>query len=103
MKEKKHNRSSNKGNLKLRPTSGSEQTQIIEIRKGGTGLSGKISQSPCNNACIPMDVELGSKRKFEGVNRDVDEMQTQEKKKRMVDDNDYAEAAEVARQPCQDQ
>lgn len=57
----------------------------------------KLSRSPCNYACSPLDVELGSKRKFVGVYRDAGVVQTQGKKQRLVDDNICTEVAEVAR------
>lgn len=106
VKEKKPNKSNSRGKQKLKPISGSVLTQNKEIKKGGTDVNEgmwKIIQSLCTSACTPLDVEFGLKRKFEGINRDVGEVQIQEKKKRMVDDNDCVEAAVVARQHRRDQ
>lgn len=51
----------------------------------------------------PLDVEIGLKRKSKGLNKDVAGEVTQEKKKKVTNENEFIGVAKVAGQPCRDQ
>ena len=62
-----------------------------------------VTRSPCTNASPPLDVEIGSKRKSESLNKEIVEVITHEKKKKVDIENDCLETAEVARQSHRDE
>ena len=104
----KPNKSGSKGKQTLRPTSGPVLTQNKEANKRVMGLSEGmwkrvVTRSPCTNANPRLDVEISSKRKSESLNREIVEVITHEKKKKMDTEKDYSETAEVARQSRRDQ
>ena len=102
------NKCGSKGKQQIRPIIVPKGTRSEVSNKGATGLSDgtwkrKVTQSPCTNVVPPLGVEIGLKRKPEGFNRDVVDVKTHEKKKKVVEENNDAGTTEVAGQPCRDQ
>jgi len=98
------NKGASKGKQKLRPKVISERPRSDKTDKETMGLSEgswkrRARQSSSAVVDPPLSVGVGTKRKPEGSNRDLFDVNLHEKKKKVTEISNIVEAAKVARQP----
>ena len=109
MKDKaKPNKGGSKGKQNTKPNGFSEGSGNVVSNKGALGLNEgtwkrKVRQSPSTNMDQTMSVDVGLKRKVESSDRDLIDLNLHGKKKKVAEENNGTETAEVAEQPRRDQ
>ena len=102
------NKCGSKGKQKIKRNVFLEGSETVVSNKEALGLSEgswkrRARQSPSANMDQTMSVDVGMKRKYEGSDRDLMDVNMHEKKKKVTEENNVAETAEVAGQPRRDQ